>query len=185
MLKYYYDYYRKLNLAEHFGFDFPLPEIIAGLAIGLCVALIVYDYYRAGMFSLAKALLRHGATGEEKAMTLSQLGLEGKRSARSLLRSSTSRLSAIIGRAGGSTLPGYDEYVDMTKEEKKNAGKRDIDSESFYIKPDKLDAVRKIYDAGGASPLKTVFMIILILAVFGLIIFCLPEILSFISGKGA
>ena len=77
MLKYYYDYYRKLNLAEHFGFDFPLPEIIVGLAIGLCVALIVYDYYRAGMFSLAKALLRHGATGEENAMTLSQLGLEG------------------------------------------------------------------------------------------------------------
>ena len=185
MLKYYYDYYRKLNLAERFGFDFPLPEIIAGLAIGLCVALIVYDYYRAGMFGLAKALIRHGATGEEKAMTLSQLGLSDKRSARALLRSSSSRLSDIIGRAGGTPLPGYEEYKAMTKEEKKNAGKRDIDSESFYIKPDKLDAMRKIYDAGGASPLKTAFMIILILAVFSLILFCLPEILCFITGKSA
>lgn len=185
MLKYYYDYYRKLNLTEHFGFDFPLPEIIAGLAIGLCVALIVYDYYRAGMFSLAKALIRFGATGEEKAMTLSQLGLKGKRSAQALLRSSSSRLSAVIGRVGGGTLPGYDEYKAMSREEKKNAGKHDIDSESFYIKPDKLDAVRKIYDAGGASPVKTIFTIILILAVFGLIIFCLPEILCFITGKSA
>ena len=174
--------YFSINLKsyEKIGVNFEINKFLLLVAIGLCAVAFVVNYRRSLMIDTIKQLFRHGATEENAAKTLSELGLYGSRGIRKAVISD-SQLRRMI-RIVGETRPTYEEYVASMKKSKGSAvSSVDISTARIYIPEEALERAKFVYNTYSTSLLKTALTCIFIIAVAVCLILLSPSLLSFID----
>ncbi len=175
--------YLSLNLKdyENIGVDFEINKFLILLAIALSVASFVINLKRMMIFEMIKQLFRRGATSEENAKTLGELGLMDSRGIRRALSSDTQlrRLVSFVGERKIS----YEEYVALPKEKKKTAEVPDLKTARFYIPESSLDRAKYVYNSYNPSFLHTILLCLLYLSVTVCLIMLSPSIVSLIDAS--
>lgn len=143
-LKEFYTEYICLNLKDfpNFGIDFEINKLVCCLIFALCAASIYFNIIESDIALILKKLLRAGAVGEEKAKSLSDLGLASSSRIRRLVAKDISSLRRIISVVGAKKLT-YEEFMAKEKQKKENSffkrflrflsdkfGKKSIDEET-------------------------------------------------------
>lgn len=174
-------YYLSLNLKdyENIGINFEINKFLLFLGIALCVATFVISRKRALLSDTVKQLFRHGATSEEGAKTLSELGLSGSSSIKRAL-STDSQLRKMVSFVGEKKLS-YEEYIALSKEKQKTADIPDFKTARFYIPEASLDRAKRVYNGYSASLLNTVLICIFLISVTACLIMLSPSIVEFVN----
>jgi hypothetical protein len=161
---------------SNLAISFPVGLVLffAAIALPLCVFFI--SYKEATVAKIAVQLLRHEATSEERAETLSKLRLNEKKYKKAL--SGTGKLAGIVARAGFSK-PSYEEFVQDSKKKKPTITLDiDFESECFYILPEQLDAAKKLAESDRSTVLKPIILSLGIVVLIGLLFIFMPELLE-------
>lgn len=161
---------------SNFKISFPIGLVLFFMAIALPICVFFISYREAVISKIAVQLLRHEATSEERAATLSTLRLNEKKYKRAI--SGGGRLSAIVARAGFQN-PRYEEYLKILKQKKKGS-ELDIDfeSECFYVLPEKVSEAKRLAESDRSTLIKPIIISAGILAVLALLFIFMPEILE-------
>ena len=186
MLKSYFEDYLSVNLAdyENIGVDFEISKFLLIILAALCISFFVIDWHRGYMLLAVKKLFRHGATSEEGAKTLKELGLDRSKSVKWALLTDT-RLSKIMSWVGKPQYT-YEEYVALRKE-KRESGERfvderpDLNTARFYISERYMGEAKNIAENYSSSFIKTVFFSLMFVIIFVCLTLIMPELLSFIN----
>jgi hypothetical protein len=172
--------YLSINLKdyENIAINFEINKFLLFVSLALCVVAFVVNYRRAILVDTVKQLLRHNATCEESARTLSELGLSSSRGIRKAIVSDSQlrRMIAIVGESR----PTYEEYVKAMKEKKKNE-KFDVSSARIYVTSESLDRAKYVYNTYNASLLRTLLSCVLLLSFTACLILLSPSILSLLN----
>ena len=175
--------YLSLNLKdyENIGVDFEINKFLFLVAIGLCVVAFVVNYKRSLMIDTVKQMIRRGATSEESAMTLTELGLGASRGIRKAVLHD-SRLRRMV-KIVGEVRPTYEEYVAKMKKSKGRAKDDELDpkTDRIYIPNEALERAKFVYNTYNTSLLKTSLTCVFILAVSICLILASPSILSVVD----
>lgn len=174
-------FFLDLSDYENFGMSFPLGLFLILLTIGISSALFVINYNKMIMATALKKLLRHKATDELSAKTLSDLGLDGVKKLKHAL-SHSGQLSYIVKRVGAEEIT-YDEYLSKSKEKGFKEEKIDFSTEKFYISPDKIDRAKKILEEDNSSFTKPIVLTAVMVAVLILFAILAPDVLSAINSS--
>lgn len=196
---YFYEKYLSINLKnyENIGIDLEISKVLLGLLVGIIIATLLVSWQRNSMINLMKRMSRLGCTDEGTAKTLSELSCNNL-GTRAVIRTS-SRLRRLIGCLGADIVTGdnitYEEYKEATRRKKRKAPegeaveerrqlneKIDFKSAAFYIKSSDSKEVKNILDMRKASLLNTVLMCVLLISVYTILLFLMPDILNFING---
>ncbi len=177
----FYEKYFEINLNDYpnIGIDLEITKIIFVFLLGAVFAIIAINYIRSNMYTVIKALKRHGADSEENAKTLAELGID-KKSIRALI-TSNSQLKRTVGIAGQVKYT-YEEYIKLSKDKNFN-DKINFDEAKLYIKPEEDELAKRIFDAKSPTVLETVLMCLLMTAIFVCLMFFMPSILAFINNS--
>ena len=179
----FFDKYFNVNLSDYpaFGFDFNVSLLTLGIFIGIIIAVVITTVRRSASTLVLRQLLRHEATGEAEAKTLSDVGLLDKRCVKSAL--STDKMLRRFVSLVGEEEPSYEEYTAMTKEERAAFEKRSIDfsTAAFFIPEEKVEAATKALQSDTSSPITAAFLCLVLCGAYVLISVMMPQILSFAS----
>ena len=181
MFELFFDNCFDLNLTEYknIGINLDVSKLLALIFVIMCVITFVINWHRGYMYLAVKQIFRHGAFGEDKAMTLKALGLSGSRSVIGALKRD-SRLCRIISRKGEKKYT-YEEYMKLSKKSRK-PDSFDIQTAEFFVREENLPLAKNVYDNYSPSLLKTVFLCVLYLIIFVCLTIVAPQILEFIDG---
>ena len=171
-----------INLKDYIdpGIDFPINVFLLSIALGLCIATFLITFQKRYTVRLIKQLLRHDATNEENAKSLSQLRIKPGFFLKAAL-SRSGQLTDMVKRVGETKFT-YKQYKKMQKEKGFKEEKIDFETAKFYIAEDKLDRAKKINEISFPSYINATLCCILILAIFICITLYMPEILTWIAG---
>lgn len=194
-----YEFYRNylsVNLKdyENLGIDLEISKVLLGLLIGVIIASIFVSLQNTAMITLIKKLNRQSCIDEKSAKTLDELGINSF-SVRMLIKTS-SRVGRLISYVGAKEYT-YEEYSALMKKKRKknkNAGdnsestptesleeKPDLKTRKFYLKDVKSTDTKNILDKKKDSLLNTILMCVLFIAIYIIILFLMPDILSLIN----
>lgn len=177
-------YYLSLNLKdyENIGIDFEINKFLLLAGIVLCVASFVINRKRALLSEMIKQLFRHGATSEEGAKTLGELGLSASRGIRRALSSDYSQLRKMVSFVGERRLS-YEEYIALSKKKQKTADTPDFKTARFYIPETSLDRAKRVYNGYSASLFNTVLICLFCISVTVCLIMLSPSIVAFVNSS--
>ena len=191
-----YEFYKNflsINLKdyENIGIDLEVSKVLLGLLIGIIIASIVVCWQRNSMLLLIKRLKRLGCVSEAEAKTLCELGINSL-GVRTLIRTS-SRVERMVMRVGKTEYT-YEEYTDLLKKKKKKKGDAHSEDESkriedkidfsvarFYLKDPEADDTKNVLEKNSSSLLNTLLMCVMMVAIYTILLFLMPDILSFIN----
>ena len=169
--------YLSINLKdyENIAVNFEINKFLLLVSLALCVVAFVVNYRRAILVDTVKQLLRHNATGEESAKTLSELGLASSRGIRKAIVSDSQlrRMIAIVGESR----PTYEEYVKSMKDKKKGE-QIDVTTARIYIPAESIERAKYVYNTYTTSLLRTILSCVLLLSFAVCLILLSPSILS-------
>ena len=195
----FYKNYLAVNLAdyENIGINLEISKVLFGLLVGIIIASIVVSWQRNAVLLFMRRLNRRGCVDDNTAKTLSELGADTK-GVRTLLKTS-SRIKRLVKRVGEKEYT-YEEYVALTKKKKKSNGnnpesadetassdtgdlnkKIDFASAKFYLKEPDSNATKNILDKKESSLLNTALMCLLLVCVYIILLFLMPDILTLIN----
>ncbi len=181
MDNFFFDFFL-LNLKDYvyIGVDFYINLVLLAIVLALCASCFVINHGRSTMQTVIKQLARHGATSEDSAKTLGELGLADSAAIKRAL-SGSGRLMKLVGRVGEKVYT-YEEYTELSRK-KGGIPKEAIDfsQAQFYIRPGEDKRAKFIIDSYGTSTLRAILYCVLFLAVYSCIALCMPEILTFIN----
>lgn len=173
--------YFSLNLKdyENIAVNFEINKFLVLVAIGLCAVAFVVNYRRSLIIDTVKQLFRYGATDEESAKTLAELGLSGSRGiCKAVISDSQLRkMIAIVGEVR----PSYEEYVEAMKKGKDDIPSTDLTTARIYIPSSSLERAKYVYNTYNTSLLKTFLSCVFILALTACLILLSPTLLSIIN----
>ena len=161
--------------------DIPINIIVLTIGIALCVASIFIYYHKAYTVAIIKALLRREATGEDKAKTLSELRISSSFALKRAL-SRRGQLTGIVKRAGYRE-PTYEEYIALSKKERRAEEKIDFDTARFFIPEDLVDKAKLVKDKENPTVIRTLLVCLLIIALSVCFMMLMPAILTFVSNR--
>ena len=165
---------------ENIGLYFPVGVFLIALCAVMCISVFFITYYKKYTQALYKQLIRHNATDESSAKTLSQLRLSGCRGIRFSLSRSNGQLGYIVKRVGD-VKPTYEEYVEKTKKRGYKPEKINFDEALFYIAPDKKDVAKKLIESSEPAWWKAILISTVLIGILILLVFTLPDLLSLIN----
>ena len=168
-----------LNDYDNFYVDLEINKVILGAFIALIIGVILFNLYRGTIKIVVSQLVRHNAKCEEEAKTLSEIGLDKSKMVRWML-SGENLLTKIVGRKGEKKYE-YEEYKALSKEERRDAEKFDMDTAEFYIREDKSTLASGVVERYGTSVQRTVVACVFIAIIGMCVIACMPEILEVID----
>ena len=168
-----------LNEYAYINVDLEINKAVLITVIALIVSVIFVDLYRGNVRLLALQLTRHSAYSEENAKTLGELGLADNSFVKRLL-SSDSMILKTVNRVGA-VKHEYEEYVALSKEEKKNLDKIDFTTARFYVSDENKARVEGFVDKYVTSTQRTIFSCVFIAIVGACIMVAMPEILNGIN----
>ena len=174
--------YLSVNLDdyENIGINFEINKFILLCAMTLCVFSFFINYKRSLIADTVKQLLRHNATDEESAKTLSELGLADSRGIKKAIFTSSQlrRMITVIGEVR----PTYEEYVAAQKEKKKIATADPL-AVRIYIPAEAMDRAKHVYNTYNTSLVRTLLACVMVISLAMCLIFIMPGFLSFIDGS--
>ena len=175
--------YLSLNLKdyENIGIDFEINKFLILVGLSLCVASFVISRRRALLCEMIKQLFRHGATSEDSAKTLVELGLLGSRGIRRAL-SSDSQMRRLVSFVGEKRLS-YEEYVALSREKKKTLDVPDFNTARFYVPERSLDRAKHVYNTYSTSLFHTVLVCLLCISVTVCLVMLSPSIASLLNSS--
>ena len=168
-----------LNDYEYINVDLEINKVVFGTFVALIISIIVFNLYRGNIKRVVSQLARHGAKSEDKAKTLAELGLDKSRAIKKLL-SGENMLTKVVGRVGESVY-GYDEYMALTKEEKKESDEFDVSEARFYIREEQADRAANIIEKYNTSAQRTAVACVFAAIVGVCLILSMPGILNVIN----
>ncbi len=189
----FYKKYIMLNLNEYKAFegvDLYITIFLAALAITMCVGIFLASQRKNTMIRVIKQLYRHGATTEEGAKTVSELGMKNTSQLRALLNSG--RLSRAIVRVGEKK-QSYEEYIASEKAKKQEKRKKRIsekvkegekcsfDTYKFYISKESDIYAKGIISKNPTSPLNCTLLCLFVISISACLILLMPKILELLN----
>ncbi|MBR2930008.1 MAG: hypothetical protein IKC32_02145 [Clostridia bacterium] len=180
--KIFYEFFL-LNLNEfpNINIDFEINVLLFFIAVAICICSVIVTLYRSALQRLIKQLKRLGASDEESARTLGEMGLTKSLFVKMAL-SREGRLTRIVGRVG-ETIYTYEEMLELTS---RKGGYRhekvDFDTARFYIRADRADDAKNIIENYGTSMLRTGLYCVMVIAIYVCLALIMPEILSLLDG---
>ena len=177
VLKRYFEI--NLNDYDNIGVSLEINKAIAIASIAFMVAVILFCLHRGAIRLVIMQLTRHDATSPEDAKTLKELGLDKRRFVKRIL-SGDNILTKTVARVGKKQYD-YDEYLALSKKEKREIDKIDFEKEAFYIREEKRDLVSNIIDKYVTSVPRTITLCVFIALVTMAVIICMPDILTIID----
>ena len=179
-MKYFIDTYVLLNLKDYFGEGYDMQPLLwfFFLSVGVSIACFFLHVYKNALSLLAKQALRHKATSEEGAKTLTELGLRGRPIIRYLLRGE-GHVYRVVSRLGAVT-PTYEEYVAAQRQKgaRKKRERLDLDTARFFIPEDRHAYAERLAEEGCATILRPIAAACAILLLYLLITLLAPSVLS-------
>ena len=188
-----------LNAKDYLGttINVYINVILIAIATALSIACFFINYHKSYTVIAIKQLLRHGATSEEKAVTLSALRLQDLRGLKFALNRG-GQLTRIISRVGV-TKQTYEEYLaavndskhaakdkTLSKAERRKAKrlvkkplseKIDFSVAKFYIPEENLKRAEMLKDKENPTILRTALICVFIFAICVCLMLLMPEIL--------
>jgi hypothetical protein len=168
-----------LNDYDNIGINREINKVILGAVIALIVGVIFLNVYRGNIKLVVTQLTRHKSKSEEDAKTLTELGLDNNRITKWML-SRENLLTKIVGRKGEKKY-GYEEYKALTKKERIEAEKFDINTAEFYIREEQRDLAKGAMERYGTSIMHTTMTCVFIAIISVCVIASMPEILDIIN----
>ena len=168
-----------LNDYENININLEINTVVLGTFIAVILGVVFLHVYRGSIRLAVMQLTRHGATSEENAKTLKELGLYDSRVIRRLL-SSHNVLTRVVERVGAVKYD-YDTYVKMSKEERAEADKIDFDFAKFYIKEEESNRAGFIVERYVTSLPRTLATCLFFAILCGCVIACMPGILDVVN----
>ena len=186
-------YYEHINVS--YGTLLSVRLIILGLFVGMCIATFVTVFNKRVLGDVVRKLLSRDALSHDSALTLEELGYDKNIAIRLSLKYGTSLRRVVKSREE----VGYYEELERKREEylshKKNGEKipkfkeapykMDVCADHFYI-PEDMKYMADIKFEKKGNTLLGAFLIVLgLAAAFLVIMYFLPDILSFINSIAA
>ncbi|MBR2972086.1 MAG: hypothetical protein IKC61_04070 [Clostridia bacterium] len=168
-----------LNEYKYIGVDLEINKIILCTAVVLMACIVVFNTYRANIKLTVSQLVRHKAKDEESAKTLSELGLDKSRAIKKLL-GKDNMLTKIVARCGEKKY-GYDEYMALSDEEKKECEEFDVTESRFYIREEYSLHATNVIDKYGTSVCRTILSCVLIAIISISLFLSMPGILNVLN----
>ena len=170
-----------LNVKDYVtdGPDIKINLFILAITLGLCIGTVVMGVYKRCTVLMLKQLIRHEATGEANAKTLAELRLSDKKLLKYFL-SRKGQLTLIVGRVGEKKYT-YEELVALQKEKGYKEEKIDFSTAAFYIREDKSDKAKHVYENENASGLSILLYCILFIGIFFALALLMPSILGVVD----
>jgi hypothetical protein len=169
-----------LNEYENFIFSFPIGAFIFFLNIALVASLFLYYYNKKATCAFLRGLLRHGAVGKSKAVTLKKLHLDGSFLLKSILSKKSGLIKRLTARVGEKSLT-YEEHLAKAKEKGYREEKIDFSTAAFYIKEDCKEKAEDEISRNDVSILTPIVFSVVIAIITVLLMIYLGDILSFIN----
>ena len=175
--------YLSLNLKdfENIGIDFEINKFLVLVGLSLCIASFIISRRRALLCEMIKQLFRHGATSEEGAKTLGDLGLLGSRGIRRALISD-SQMRKLVNFVGERNLS-YEEYIALSREKKKTFDVPDFNTARFFVPEKSLDRAKHVYNTYSTSLIHTVLLCLLCISVTVCLIMLSPSIVALVNSS--
>ena len=169
-----------INLKDYgfISFDFYINIFLFALCVCVCISSFYIEHQRGSMALMLKQLIRHNAFSEESAKSLMELGLLSSLSIKRSLSRET-RLSKIVSRVGYKKLS-YDEFMALSKEERKKLNAVDFSTAKFYISPESSNEAKHVYETYQTSLVKTLLMCALVFLIYGALCAISSEVLEYI-----
>ena len=168
-----------LNDYEHINFSLEINKVVLGTFVAVMLGVLFLNTFRGSIRMMVMQLTRHGATSEEKAKTLGELGLGNSRIIKKIL-SSHNVLTRTVARVGAEEYD-YDTYVRMSAEERKAAETVDFDEARFYIREDSADRASFIIERYTVSIPRTLVTCAFLVILCGCAIAWMPGILNVVN----
>ena len=168
-----------LNDYENIKFSLEINKVVLGAFIALMVGIVILNVYRGNIRLVVMQLTRHGATSEENAKTLGEIGLARSKAVKRIL-SGRNVLTSITARAGAIEYD-YETYMKMNKTEREVAERIDFADARFYIKEENAHRAAFIIERYNTSLIRTVMSCVLVAIIGGCIIACMPGILNVLN----
>lgn len=170
-----------LNLSEYpnIGIDFPIGYFLLAVFVALIITTIAVSYRQNVLTVSVSKLLRKDAIGEENAVNLFKLGF--KKSSVNVVLSAGGKFKKIFGVKGRQEYT-YEEYNELLKQKKLTEEKIKPETAEIYLKRDSLLFAKRISETTPPTIFTTVLFCILILAVYVILLFVLPDILNYLNG---
>ncbi len=172
-----------INLKDYknIGIDLEISKILLCFAVLLILVTLFMSLKRNVMVSVIKRLHRLEAFNENEAKTLTELKFTGFYAfiCRGLIRGS-GRLKRLISRAGEKKYT-YNQYIKLSRKEKKEYDKIDFSTARFYLKDKNSADTKNLLDSKTSSLVHTLLFCLLIVSVYICLVFLMPEILNLIN----
>ena len=170
--------YFAINLSdyENMNFSLEINKVVLGVCIAMIVGVVLLNIYRGNGRLLVMQLTRHGATSENEAKTLGELGLANSRAIKKIL-SGGNVIAKTVTRIGAVKYD-YETYVKMDKKARAEAERIDFESARFYIAEEPSTRAAFIIERYATSLSRTIASCVLVTLLCGCVIGCMPAILS-------
>ena len=168
-----------LNDYENINFSLEINKVVLGTFVAMIVGVVLLSIYRGNSRLLVMQLTRHGATSEDSAKTLSELGLANSRAIKRIL-SGSNVITKTVTRVG-TVKYDYDDYVKMDKKARAEAEKIDFANARFYISEKQSTRAAFIIERYTTSLSRTIAVCVLVAILCGCVMFCMPGILGVVD----
>ncbi len=167
-----------LNQYDKINIDFPIGLFIFLLIVTLCLTVFFIHFKKKYLQDVLFMLVRYEGIGEENSKTVSELFLNP--TLMKLFVSYKGQFASFVKIAGRKKLS-YEDYIKLTKEEKKKYDEVNFNTAKFYIPENQLDAVKNKIEKENVSIFSPVLVSVLFIVILILLIRFLPNILEFIN----
>lgn len=182
MLKNFINKYLLLSAGDYvdgWG-EFNINLILFAITIGFCAAAFVISYRKRHTAILLRQLFRHNATSEAAAKTLSELRLNDNKGLIRALKSDSGDIKKLVKRVGEKVYT-YEEFVALQKKKLPTEEDIDFSSARFYLNEETTSRAKRIYETETPSYVRTTLLCVFMFAMFFIICFSMPEILTVIN----
>ena len=194
-IKNFYRDYICLNLNdfENINADLEINKVLFFLAIGICAACFVLNFYQSVIALFLKKLMRADAISESNSKTLKDLGLAENKTLKNLILKDSGVIKRAVTVIGLKKLS-FEEYKEAEKQfnlAKKEKRARDIkkpsfvninfDEARFYMKDEQRAYAEHAYKTNNGSVVRTSLYCLLIMAFYLVVVLVMPSILNAIS----
>ena len=173
--------YFKINLSdyENIGISLEINKAVLVAFVALIVGIVLLNRSRGVTRLVVMQLTRHGATSEDKAKTISELGLAESRAVKKLL-SGRNVLTRTVARCNATEYD-YETYRKMDKKARDEAEKIDFATARFYIREEGATRAAFIVERYTVTLTRTVATCVLVAIIGGCVFACMPSILSILN----
>ena len=171
-----------LNVKDYLsgGPDLKINLFMLAITLGICIGTVIMGIYKCATAALLKQLIRHEAIGEKNAKTLLEMRLLERKLIKFYL-SRGGQLTLLVGRVGEKTYT-YEEMVALQKKKEYKEEKIDFSTAAFFIREQKEDRARHVYENENASPIRIALYCVLFIALYFCLAMLMPAILNLIEG---